>query len=219
MSAPINISSELTLLEQEASPDRIIYELSKIVKNAKQGDTIAFFFAGHGVQGEDGKFYLATSKTDENNITSTALAFDRISFLLKRSKARIAIFLDACHSGAAGQGLFSTNDDVVDNVLEQVPSGVVVFSASKGREFALEDEFAENGFFTRAIADVIHVERGNHDINDNGSIEISELFQGVKKLVKIRVKEAQDGLVAPDEFLTQTPWMARNQMIGDFVLF
>lgn len=212
------IASQTELLEHDASPERILKELEGVVSKAKLGDTIAFYFAGHGVQGKDDKFYLATSNTDVNDIEGTALAFDEVASVLKQSKARIVMFLDACHSGVAGQGLFSTNDDVVENVLQQVPSGVVVFSAAKGREYALEDEFADNGFFARAVADVIDVDRSKHDANNNGSIELSELFRGVKGLVVNRVKAAQEG-TPEEELLTQTPWMARNRMVGDFALF
>ncbi|WP_210253515.1 caspase family protein [Lentilitoribacter sp. Alg239-R112] len=214
----VQLNSSKRLVDENASPDNILRELNSLVEKSDLGDTIAFYFAGHGLKGSDGNYYLATSNTDIEDIENTSLSFNDLSTVLKKSKARVLIFLDTCHSGLAGQGLFSTNDDLVEDVLNSVPSGIVVFSASKGREYALEDEFAKNGFFARALADVISEDRSKHDLNENGSIELSELFRGVKSLVVSGVKNAQVG-VASDEILTQTPWMARNRMVGDFALF
>ena len=86
-----------------------------------------------------------------------------------------------------------------------MPSRIMIFSASKGREVARE--LATGGVFTRAIIDVITTERDRHDLNRNGVIELSELHRGVKA----RVWSATQG--------QQTPWFARSQMVGDFSLF
>ena len=134
------------------------------------------------------------------------------------ANTRIAVFLDTCHSGLAGQGLFTSNDEAVESVLQSVPSGVVVFSAAKGRELSQESAEAGGGFFTRALATVIRDDRDRFDTNGNGALELSELFRGVKGQVLQRVsataKAKEDGSVVP-----QTPYMARNRMVGDFALF
>ena len=49
--------------------------------------------------------------------------------------------------------------------------------------------------------------RAAYDLNKNGAIEVSELYAGVKRQVVDQTKSRQ------------TPWLARNQMIGDFALF
>jgi hypothetical protein len=92
-------------------------------------------------------------------------------------------------------------------LLERIPSGVVVFSAAKGREVAEETMAAKGGVFTSALIDVLVKDRARFDANNNTAIEISELYKGVKSQVKAMTGNAQ------------TPWLARNQMVGDFSLF
>ncbi|KHQ54966.1 caspase family protein [Mameliella alba] len=211
----VGIASETVLLDGEATPDRILSELSSIIAKARPGDTLALYFAGHGLD-LDGGYYLGASGTSLDDIAGTALSFSSVSALLEGTDIRIALFIDACHSGRAGEGLFSTNDQVVGGALDQIPSGLVVFAAAKGREFSLEDPETEQGFFAQALAEVI--QDGAFDRNENGLTELSELFEGTKRLVSSRVRDAQEG-VPPIDRLSQTPWMARNLMVGDFVLF
>ncbi|BBU54004.1 hypothetical protein KU6B_02690 [Mameliella alba] len=211
----VGIASETVLLDGEATPDRILSELSSIIARARPGDTLALYFAGHGLD-LDGGYYLGASGTSLDDIAGTALPFSSVSALLEGTDIRIALFIDACHSGRAGEGLFSTNDQVVGGALDQIPSGLVVFAAAKGREFSLEDPETEQGFFAQALAEVIQDDA--FDRNENGLTELSELFEGTKRLVSSRVQDAQED-VPPIDRLSQTPWMARNLMVGDFVLF
>ncbi|WP_421906029.1 caspase family protein [Mameliella sp.] len=211
----VGIASDTLLLDGEATASRILSELSAIVDKARPGDTLALYFAGHGLD-LDGGYYLGASGTSLNNIAGTALPFSAISSLLDGTDLRIALFIDACHSGRAGEGLFSTNDQVVGGAINQIPSGLVVLAAAKGREFSLEDPETAQGFFAQALAEVI--EEQAFDRNGNSLVELSELFRGTKSLVSSRVRDAQEG-VPPEDRLTQTPWMARNLMVGDFVLF
>ena len=82
-----------------------------------------------------------------------------------------------------------------------------MFSASKGRELSEENQKLGGGQFTQAVASVLSGDRAKFDLNRNGVIEVSELYVGVKR----QVVERTEG--------RQTPWLARNQMVGDFALF
>jgi hypothetical protein len=196
-----------TLADDAATPDAILERARTMISTARKGDTVVFSFAGHGVTGPDGRFYLATSATDAASIATTALAWDSLAAVLAGTDARVLVFLDACHSGAAGTGLFATNDDAVGAVREGIPSGLLVFSASKGRQFSEESPVAGGGLFTNAVADVIARDRAAYDLDDNGAIEISEFYVGVKR----KVSEQSEG--------RQVPWLARNELIGDFAIF
>lgn len=195
------------LTDEAATPQAVLAAVERMVAEARPGETVAFFFAGHGVTGDDGRYYLATTGTDAGRIAETALPWDAVSGLLARSQARVLVFLDACHSGIAGTEMTATNDDAAAGMLAGVPSGLVVLSASKGRQFSEENAGAGGGVFTNAVADVVARQRSVHDANGNGAIEVSELYAGVKRLVM----ERTDG--------RQTPWLARNRMVGDFALF
>lgn len=195
------------LLDEAASAEAILARAEEMVATAKKGETIVFSFAGHGVTGADGRFFLATTATEASRIEETALAWDRLAAVLAKAEARVVVFLDACHSGAAGTGLFATNDDAVSAVLKGVPSGLLVFSASKGRQFSEESAAVGGGLFTNAVADVVARERAKHDLDGNGAIEASELYVGVKRMVADRSEGRQ------------VPWLARNEMVGDFSIF
>ncbi len=204
----IELGVQNSLVNLEASKEAILVAANKMVQDAKVGDTIVFSFAGHGVRDQNGKFYLATSSMDPDNTPETGFLWEELISVFKRSKARIIVFIDACHSGAAGtdDSIYATNDQVASGLLTSIPSGLLIFSASKGRELSEEDG-VRGGVFTNAVTDVISNKRNIFDTNGNGAIEISELYKGVKKEVVRKAKGKQ------------TPWLARNQMIGDFSLF
>lgn len=130
------------------------------------------------------------------------------------------LLLDACHSGAAGTSFYATNDNVADELLAGIPANFVVVSAAKGPEFSFESDGV--GAFSRAFADVVDEDRAAHDLNGNGAIEISKPFLGVKRKVveggKQSCADYADELELSD-VPTQTSWIARNQMVGDFALF
>ena len=50
------------LLDGEATPSAIAAALEKVVATAQPHDTIVFSFAGHGVKGDDGHYYLTPGR-------------------------------------------------------------------------------------------------------------------------------------------------------------
>ncbi len=195
------------LANHEASARNILDSVAGMVDRSRAGDTLLFFFAGHGVRGSDGAYYLATSRTDANDPAPNALRWTMLKSLLSRSRARVVVLLDACHSGLAGAEAFATNDGAVAEIISGSSVPMLVLAASKGRQFSEERASLNGGVFTRAIESVIATDRGRYDLNGNGVIEVSEMYLGVKS----RVKQQTRG--------RQTPWLARTDMIGDFALF
>jgi Caspase domain len=114
----------------------------------------------------------------------------------------VIIFLDACHSGAAGNS--GTNDDAVSALLNR-KSSITVIAASKGHQESLE--FGSGGAFTTALVTAISEKRQSTDTNRNGVIELAELYGAVKRQV-VTITKGQ-----------QTPWLARNLMVGETPLF
>ncbi len=195
------------LTNSEATPDKVLGLISEALSRSSADTDIMLFFAGHGLQADDGRYFLALGGTDLDDVEHTALAWDAISKLIAGSRARITVFLDACHSGLAGRGMFATNDGAVDDLLSAVPSGVSVFAASKGREQSLETARSGGGVFTAALASTLSENRARYDLDGDGILDASEAFRGIKQ----QVVEATGG--------AQTPWFARNEAIGDFPLF
>ncbi|MGH6834133.1 MAG: tetratricopeptide repeat protein [Methylocella sp.] len=201
----VEIVSQSLLLDAAASREAILAKLNETVAKAEPGDSVILFIAGHGVEAPDKNYYLATSATKVDDIEHTALPWGDLSNVLAKAHTKIAVFLDTCQSGNAGTDFFATNDASVSALLDRAPSGILIFSASKGRELSEESAGQGGGVFTSAV--IAALSDSKTDRNRNGVIEASELYASVKRAVV----EATEG--------RQTPWFARNDMVGDFVPF
>jgi len=178
-------------------PERI----SEVVAAAGPSDTIMLYAAGHGIQGKDGKFYLVAPTTQRSSLETTALSWDVIAAALGKARARVVVFLDACRSGAAGGA--GSNDEAVTSLLQN-SSAMTIIAAAKGRQDSLETD--SGGYFTSSLVKALN-SRAATDSNSNGAIELAELYG----IVKREVVAATSG--------QQTPWIARNHMVGEIPLF
>lgn len=92
----------------EATVESIKKSLDYILRNAKEGDALIFYFAGHG-QIHDGKLYLCTFETPRSLKDDEALALEEILVKItgskgKRSPIKTAwLVIDSCYSGAGEQ--------------------------------------------------------------------------------------------------------------------
>jgi hypothetical protein len=70
---------------------------------------------------------------------------------LEKIKSRVILLLDACHSGSIVTETIVPNDELAQQFFSGEHGGVMVFSASKGRQFSLESPDIGGGFgiFTR----------------------------------------------------------------------
>jgi len=195
------------LRDREASADQILESLAAKASEARTGDTLMLFFAGHGARSSDGRFFMTTSATRAEDLDGTALEWSRIAEVLSRTKARVIVVLDACHSGQTGAQLQATNDDAVAAISGASRTPMLVIAASKGRQLSEELGGAGGGVFTQVLAKLITQGRDDQDINRDGILELSEIFRGLKDAV-MRVTDGR-----------QTPWLVRQEMVGDFAVF
>jgi hypothetical protein len=192
------------LFDEQASGVAILSALDNAVGRATADDTLIVSFAGHGNRAGD-HFYFLTSETSREDIAGTALLWDKVAEVLSRSKARVIVLLDACHSGVASQEAIVPNDDYATALMRSGKAGMVVLAASKGREFSQEwDELmGGHGLFSYAVAQALGANRQIADGNRNGVVELSELYRYVKRTVT----QMSDG--------AQTPWLSRDEIIGE----
>jgi uncharacterized caspase-like protein len=201
--AKINV---IELLDAQATRQAIIDRLRNAVAAAGAGDTIVFSFAGHGLQ-DAGKFYLAPAEYSAEDVRGTGLAWSEVAKVLDEAKARVVVFLDACHAGQSGRDGAVRNDDVVHDMLAASRAPLLVFAASKGRQVSFEDRKWGGGLFTYAVVNALTTKRSVFDRNGDGTIEISELYMATK------------GIVGRESNGQQTPWLVRRDLVGDFGLF
>ncbi|QKD02523.1 caspase family protein [Mesorhizobium loti] len=196
-----------TLLDQAASADTIKAKLDDIVARAQPGDTIVLAFAGHGLLDSHGRLRLALSSTTTKAIEETTLDFDEIASRVAKAQARVVVLLDVCHAGASGQINVASNDDAVNLLTTRSGAGVVIISASKGRQFSEEAASIGGGRFSVAFQHALTDQRRQTDSDGNGRISVNELYGALKS----RVAEQTNG--------RQIPWLSRNEIFGDFDLF
>ncbi|MEN0111261.1 MAG: caspase family protein [Planctomycetota bacterium] len=102
------------LVGHAATHDRVETELSRIERDAAAGDSVVFYFAGHGTQAPDAPpldepadegLDEALCLSDANAQGENLLVDDRLAAWIRRLKAkRIAVILDCCHSGTGAKG-------------------------------------------------------------------------------------------------------------------
>ncbi|ELS02079.1 WD40 repeat-containing protein [Xenococcus sp. PCC 7305] len=94
--------------------------LKEIVTSARSGDTILFYFSGHGIlDAASQKVYLCLADTQKKQLTNTGLSLNEILRLLGNCQAdQQLIWLDACHSG--GMSLRRTTNITLPNPTSQL---------------------------------------------------------------------------------------------------
>ena len=97
-----------TLLNSEATAKNI-HKLSGFLKDAKTGDTVVLFIAGHGGydQGPDPKYYFLPYEADRRDLTGSGVVYKSIAGLLDGIKPRKKLLLlDTCGSGELDEDTF-----------------------------------------------------------------------------------------------------------------
>src|SRR5262249_59620093 len=100
-----------------------------------------------------------------------------------------------------------SNDEIAD-ALNAHQVRFTVIAAAKGRQESFERAELGGGVFTSAIVKAIgDRKRSSIDTNQNGVIELSELYSKIKPAVLTEMSGQQ------------TPWLARADMVGEIPLF
>ncbi|WP_052333978.1 caspase family protein [Neolewinella persica] len=143
------------LVDQDATKDNILDALDWLTKETTQHDVAMIFFAGHGLENDQGTFYYLPVGADDASLRRTALMKDEIRETVASVAGKIVVFMDACHSGGVmrttGKRREVPNVNGIINELISAENGAVVFSSSTGRQKSQEDTKWQNGAFTEAL--------------------------------------------------------------------
>ncbi len=230
---------EVTLLDRAATIDGVEHALEGLAAMGPD-DLAVVFFAGHGVQlpgdapGAPRRMVFLTSDAALSTASAreNGVGWDRIEGALGKARGRVLMLLDACHSGHVSTELIAPNEALAQRLAGGGRAGVLVFTASRGAELSYEvpasgkatggsrglelawDGKAPpsgrapagggHGLFTGAVLEAFT--GGAPDRDRSGAVEVSELIDFVTE----RVRAASNG--------KQTPWVARREMFGDFVV-
>ncbi|MFO1268012.1 MAG: caspase family protein [Rubrivivax sp.] len=188
------------LVDQGATRDAIMDGLEWLQRQVTQHDVGMLFVAGHGDNDADLGYIYVPHNFNAEAKRRTAVSFKEFSKTLDALAGKALFFIDTCHSGnVLGQKSRSVarNPDASGaiNDLISAESGVVVFSASTGRQYALENRAWGNGAFTKALVEGLS---GKADLRGKGQVTHKML----DFYISDRVKELTKGKQTP---VTQAP--------------
>jgi hypothetical protein len=91
-----------TLLDGAATRAAILAALESAAARTRSGDTLVFYYAGHGVRGADDAAYLAPVDIVVSNAASTGIGMRALAAALDKTPAGAKVLLlgDHCYSGA-----------------------------------------------------------------------------------------------------------------------
>jgi len=183
-------------------------------QTAKNRDLTVIFLAGHGYLDAKQNFWFLTRDADTSRLRSTAISTDDLHDLIASIPGKNVLFIDACHSGAAAvaynsiraeTGGFRFDMGKVVNDFTTVESGLVVFAASTGTEWANEDlNWDRHGAFAKALIEAIGGGKAALDPTGRITTDMLDLY------VEDHVKDMTHG--------KQHPVMNRPNLIPDFPL-
>ena len=157
--------------DKKASLTNVRNGLSWLQRSCTADDVAVIFFAGHGIKGRRGLYYV-THEGDDQAIQYTCLNWEEVAEAISKVRARQVIFLsDVCHAGGFAQSDLAMQGKMVKQIAEI--DGVLVFAASGADELAFEDPEWQHGAFTSALLSSLS---GEADRNSDGAISLRELI-------------------------------------------
>jgi WD40 repeat protein len=191
------------LTDQEATRRQILSGLSWLRREMTQRDVAIFFFSGHGARDETGAFHLVPVDGDPEDLLSTGIVASQFKDALAAIPGRVLVLLDACHAGAAGgdrrKAVYVMADDLIRDLATD-DYGVIVMCSSMGREYSMESDRHQQGYFTVALLEALN---GKADTNQDQLVYLTE----IDAYIADRVKTLTDGMQHP---VTSKPTTIRS---------
>ncbi len=178
------------LVNKEATKDAITDGLEWIQQQTGQKDVAMIFFAGHGINDNNGIYYMLPVGADLERIRTTCLNFEELRQTVSSIAGKVVVFIDACHSGNAMGSTRRGGTDInaVVNELSSTENGAITFTSSTGKQFSLEDPTWGNGAFTKAVMEGLS---GKAALPGKNKITVKSLDAYISERVKELTKGKQ----------------------------
>ncbi len=191
---------EVLYLENERATGAAMREaLFVFLQQADWDDLVVIYYAGHGAPdpGRPDNLYLLPTDAELGALAATGFPMWDVKTALRRqiSAERVLVIADACHSAGAadGEAVGGGEANPISGGFQGLftPSRRLMMTAADTNEFSLEDErWGGHGVFTHFLLDGL---RGAGDIDGNGIVTFTELFDHVNQ----NVREATSGRQNP----------------------
>ncbi|MCL2120472.1 MAG: caspase family protein, partial [Planctomycetaceae bacterium] len=182
----------------------ILTEVSRVLENCKQDDTVFLYFSGHGYpdRQDPNKTYLLPKDVDVKKIPDTLLETAWLRDLLARCKATTKfLVIDACHAGGEKSVNLDPDSDLQTSkslssheLIGGGVTGVVTLASSTKNQLSYFWEEKGMSLFSYWLNEGL---KGHADLNGDGMITFNELDEYVVKNVSKTAKEIKN--------VTQTP--------------
>ncbi len=181
---------EVLYLENERATGAAMREaLFVFLQQADWDDLVVIYYAGHGAPdpGRPDNLYLLPADTDLDRLAATGFPMWDVKTALRRQIAaeRVLVIADACHSaGTADVAIAGLESNQIAGGFQQLftPSRRLMLTAAATNEFSLEDErWGGHGVFTHFLLEGL---RGAGDLDSNGIVTVTELFDHVSTNVR-----------------------------------
>lgn len=186
------------LVDEQATRAGVVAGIDWLKSQVTQHDVGMLFVASHGVNDPKHGYLFITHNFDVRDPLGTGISNKEFKDATESLAGKVLFFIDTCHSGnvlggARTRSAAFADPNAVINELVSADSGVVVFSASTGRQSSLESPDWGNGAFTKSVveglsgrADVRRTGRVTHKMLDYYVTErVKELTSGKQSAVTI----------------------------------
>ncbi len=185
------------LIDEQATRANVIDGIDWLKRQVTQHDVGMLFVASHGTNDPKHGYLFVTHNFNWKDPLGTAISHKEFKEATESLAGKALFFIDTCHSGnvlgVRTRSAKPADPNAVINDLISADSGVVVFSASTGRQESLESPSWGNGAFTKSLvegitgkADERKTGRVTHKMLDYYITErVKELTQGRQSAVTI----------------------------------
>ncbi|MCP4111117.1 MAG: hypothetical protein GY749_37255 [Desulfobacteraceae bacterium] len=190
------------LTNQDATKDNILDGLDWILGQSTQKDTSIIFVSGHGLKDKRGNYYFLPHDGNHVKLRRTAVKWFDFQDVLTSLPSKVILMADTCHSGSItgkrrdkARGISDITEALRE--LARTGTGIVVMTASTGREVSLERIAWGHGAFTKALIEGLE---GKANYNNDNAINIKEL----DLFITDRVKQLTGGAQHPTTEIPKT---------------
>ncbi len=143
------------------TPDDVLGELRDLVGRAKPGDTVLFYFAGHGHAIRNEAYLLLPNSTAD--LQDSAVPIVKVTEALRRDRLTCVRVFDACRSGVYARTPAGPAPDAsafARAITAPQPEGWVTFASCAPDEESYEDPKLSHGVYTWCLCDYIRATAG-----------------------------------------------------------
>ncbi|CEK35245.1 Uncharacterized protein containing caspase domain,Caspase domain [[Clostridium] sordellii] len=151
-------------VNETSSRDLILQEMEKVINKLEEGDTLLFYFAGHGIVYEN-EGYLVLNDTNPESIKKTALSIKELKDLTKDKNINRFNIIDACHSGcdSRGDSRGNSRSEFISTIMKHQNWATLASCSQNEKSYPYREK--EQGAFTYYVGEVIKEFKKDSNIN------------------------------------------------------